>query len=231
MYLQQAVTLMRWCFHLNRTSERIRKLSHSVYVAGVADLAQCDTTIKVCVLGHVSVHRGVYSTAARGSDLKQAFACCENIIASVYYCFSVKQCECCVCVWRDSSGVRRCVCVYCGGPLLSPPLCFPPASPRPVAHCTLGKRESYWSWLVPAGSQIEFWQAGETSSQRDLPASPPRTPVSGTMGKAGEGLFKQLQLDSTPLSTPPPTTAQNWTLQKPHYTSAQTQPWLWCVSM
>ena len=39
---------------------------------------------------------GVHSTAARGSDLKQAIACCENIIASVYYCFGVKQWECCV---------------------------------------------------------------------------------------------------------------------------------------
>lgn len=39
----------------------------------------------------------VYSTAVLGSDVKQAVACCENIIASVYYCFSVKQWECCVC--------------------------------------------------------------------------------------------------------------------------------------
>lgn len=27
----------------------------------------------------------------------------------------------------------------------SPPLYFPPASPRPVAHCTLGNGEAYWS--------------------------------------------------------------------------------------
>lgn len=40
---------------------------------------------------------GEHSAAVRGSDLKQAIACCENIIASVYYCFSVKQWECCVC--------------------------------------------------------------------------------------------------------------------------------------
>lgn len=40
----------------------------------------------------------VSATAVQGSDLKQAIACCENIIASVYYCFSVKQWECCVCV-------------------------------------------------------------------------------------------------------------------------------------
>lgn len=33
------------------------------------------------------------STAVPGCDLKQAVACCENIIASVYYCFSVTQLE------------------------------------------------------------------------------------------------------------------------------------------
>lgn len=46
----------------------------------------------------------VYSTAVLGSDVKQAVACCENIIASVYYCFSVKQWECCVCLCAARAG-------------------------------------------------------------------------------------------------------------------------------
>lgn len=66
----------------------------------------------VCACEWVPTCAGKYSTAVRGPDLKQAIACCENIIASVYYCFSVKQWECCVCCtgwWSTES-----VCV-CGG--------------------------------------------------------------------------------------------------------------------
>lgn len=39
------------------------------------------------------------------------------------------------------------------------------------ARCIVGSGEAYWSWLVPAESQIEFWQAGETGSQRERPPS------------------------------------------------------------
>lgn len=55
--------------------------------------------MRVCVCENVCVNvcRELYHAAVLGSDLKQAVACCENIIASVYYCFSVKQWECCVC--------------------------------------------------------------------------------------------------------------------------------------
>ena len=70
---------------------------------------------------------GVYSTAVQGSDLKQAIACCENIIASVYYCFSVKQWECCVCSmgWWSMECVCVCECVcidmcVCGGIVVVP---------------------------------------------------------------------------------------------------------------
>lgn len=44
------------------------------------------------------------------------------------------------------------------------------------ARCIVGSGEAYWSWLVPAESQIEFWQAGETGSQRERPPSS-RTPL------------------------------------------------------
>lgn len=57
-----------------------------------------------CVHARGALALRVQATAARGSDLKQAIACCENIIASVYYCFGVKQWECCV----SSAGIEVC---------------------------------------------------------------------------------------------------------------------------
>lgn len=61
------------------------------------------------------------------------------------------------------------------------------------AWCIVGSGEAYWSWLVPAESQIEFWQAGETGSQRERP--PPHThpcPLQQTIEAAWQELFKTL---------------------------------------
>lgn len=125
-----------------------------------------------------------------------------------YYCKCLLLLQCyTVGAWVWARGGMVVVVVVVMGGLL-PSLCFPSTSPRPVAHCTMGNRDSFWSWLVPAGSQIEFWQAGETSSQRDLPPTqhthfPHTHPCLRHNGQGREGLFKQLQLDSTP---PLPTT-------------------------
>lgn len=153
-------------------------------------------SVYVCACGQLPMCVGVLSTAVEVliwsspllavKILLQVF-----IIASVWNSGSVV-CVCVLhgrwsveglCVWRDggsdvggSTGGHRGL------------VCFPQASPQPMAQCTLGNGEAYWSWLVPAGSQIEFWQAGETISQRDPPL-PPHTPVPGTMAKAGERAF------------------------------------------
>lgn len=61
-------------------------------------------------MSRVHMCAGASLAALRSSDLMQAVGCCENIIASVYYCLSVKQWECCVCctAWW-SNGVLACV--------------------------------------------------------------------------------------------------------------------------
>jgi len=172
--------------------------------------AWCDTCIFACV--HVFMWVGVLECPAQMCEVLiwSRLLADVKILLQVFIIASVWNSGSVVCAARVG-GVMECLRVWRdsgrwadgGGCLPSLTLCFPPASPRPVAHCTLGNGEAYWSWLVPAGSQIEFWQAGETSSQRDPPL-PPHTPVLGTMGNAGEGLFKQLQLHSTPLLPPGP---------------------------
>lgn len=99
-----------------------------------------------------------------GSDLRRA----EKILLQVFIIASVLHSGS-VCVRVEVVLVMVEVCIGGGSTLL----CFPPASPsQPLSHCTLGNRESHWGWLVPAESQIEFWQAGETRSQRDPPPPP-----------------------------------------------------------
>lgn len=95
---------------------------------------------------------------------------CETVGVLCVPCGLTGVCVCkCVCMnWECVS-----VCV-CWVGVISPSLCLclfcshrPTLSPLPGPQCRLGNGEAYWSWLVLAGSQIEFWQAGETSSQRD----------------------------------------------------------------
>lgn len=100
-------------------------------------------------------------------------------------------------VWNSGSvvcaarlgGVMEClhVCWGSGGWVgevgvlsLLPPLRFPPASPQIVAHCTLGNGEAYWSWLVPAVSQIVL-----TGRRNELSAWTSTSPTNPSLGHNG----------------------------------------------
>lgn len=150
--------------------------------------------IWLCVWEHMNLRvcpGQVSAAAVRSCDLRPAFACCENIIASVYYYSTERQWECCVPCGPVKSGCRPGVCerkeVFYAHSLCS-------HRPAPSeARCIVGSGEAYWSWLVPAESQIEFWQAGETGSQRERP--PPHTPpcpLQQTIEAAWQELFKTL---------------------------------------
>lgn len=66
----------------------------------------------MCVRAHEfgCVSRQVSAAAVRSCDLRLAFACCENIIASVYYYSTERQWECCVPCGPAKSGCRPGVC-------------------------------------------------------------------------------------------------------------------------
>ncbi len=77
----------------------------------------------------------VSAAAVRSCDLRPAFACCENIIASVYYYSTERQWECCVPCGPVKSGCRPGVCER-KEVFLRSFLVFPPTGPqRGTVHC------------------------------------------------------------------------------------------------
>ncbi len=160
-----------------------RSICRTVYVH-ISDCV-CESTW-ICVCVQASVRRSC-------AELWSEAGFC---LLWKYYCKCLllqheRQWECCVPCGPAKSGCRG-VCERKEFFFNAHSLCSHRPAPS-EARCILGSGEAYWSWLVPAESQIEFWQAGETGSQRERPPPhAPSCPLQQTIEAAWQELFKTL---------------------------------------